>query len=198
LQLRNLLQKLTEPSQRYALGTLLVTGAVVGVLGVGSFGAAMEATNTDEFCVSCHELRDNALAEFVGTSHHTNTSGVRASCGDCHVPREFFPKVWRKIRAATEVYHHFKGTIDTPEKYEAYRMTMASKTWAGMNANDSRQCRYCHDDASWGLELQSEKAQEYHAGPLANGKTCIDCHKGIAHKLPDGIETDAQLEGIDF
>ena len=189
---------LSEPSQRYALGTLVVVGAAVGALAVLGFDEAMEATSTDEFCVSCHELRDNALAEFVGTPHHTNKSGVRATCGDCHVPREFFPKVWRKVRAATEIYHHFKGTIDTPEKYEAYRMTMASKTWAGMNANDSRQCRYCHDDASWDLAAQSEKAQEYHVGPLTKGKTCIDCHKGIAHKLPGGIEPDAQLEGIDF
>jgi cytochrome c-type protein NapC len=77
-------------------------------------------------------------------------------------------------------------------------MTMASKTWAGMNANDSRQCRYCHDDEAWDLELQSEKARQFHEQPLTNGKTCIDCHKGIAHKLPEGIETDAQLEGIDF
>lgn len=198
MPIRDLVRKLTTPSPRLALGTLLVVGAIVGALAVVGFSASMEATSTDEFCVSCHELRDNALAEFIGTSHHTNTSGFRAACGDCHVPREFFPKVWRKIRAATEVYHHFKGTIDTPEKYDAYRMTMATKTWAGMNENDSRQCRYCHDEAQWDLEAQSEKAQEFHVGPLANGKTCIDCHKGLAHKLPPGIEEDAQLEGIDF
>jgi cytochrome c-type protein NapC len=191
-------RRVTVPSQRYALATLVAVGGILGAAAVVGFNASMEATNTDEFCVSCHELRDNALAEFEGTPHHTNKAGFRAGCGDCHVPRDFFPKVWRKIRAATEVYHHFKGTIDTPEKYDAYRMTMASKTWAGMNANDSRQCRYCHDEASWDLEVQSEKAQEYHVGPLANGKTCIDCHKGLAHKLPPGIGEDAQLEGIDF
>ena len=191
-------RKVTVPSQRYALASLVAVGAILGAAAVLGFNASMEATSTDEFCVSCHELQDNALAEFEGTPHHTNKAGFQAACGDCHVPREFFPKVWRKIRAATEVYHHFKGTIDTPEKYDAYRMTMASKTWAGMNANDSRQCRYCHDEARWDLEIQSTKAQQYHVGPLAKGKTCIDCHKGLAHKLPPGIREDAQLEGIDF
>lgn len=182
----SLLRKLRAPS-RLALGTLLLGGAVAGMASVTAFDVAMEATSTDEFCVSCHELRDNALAEFVGTPHHTNTSGFRAACKDCHVPRELGPKVWRKIRAATEVYHHLIGTIDTPEKYDAYRMTMARKTWASMEANDSRQCRYCHDEASWDLSSQSEKARRFHGPSLARGKTCIDCHKGLAHELPPGI-----------
>ena len=193
-----LLHKITSPSARYALGTLILVGLAVGAVGVVGFDTMMAATNTNEFCLSCHELAENAGREFEGTPHHTNKTGTQATCGDCHVPREFFPKIWRKIRAAGEVYHHFKGTIDTPEKYDAYRMTMATKTWTAMNANDSRQCRYCHDEAGWDLALQSEKAQEYHVGPLAKGKTCIDCHKGLAHKLPPEIRADSQLEGIDF
>jgi hypothetical protein len=44
--------------------------------------------------------------------------------------------------------------------------------------------------AKWGLTEQSEKAREYHSPALANGKTCIDCHKGITHRLPEGIEPD--------
>jgi nitrate/TMAO reductase-like tetraheme cytochrome c subunit len=194
---RRLLRTLRAPS-RYSLGILLAVGLVLGVVGVVGFEWTMAATNTNEFCVSCHELRDNALAEFIGTPHHTNQSGVQATCGDCHVPHEFLPKMWRKIRSAAEVYHHFKGTVDTSEKYDAYRMTMARKTWASMHANDSRQCRYCHDEASWDLERQSEKAREYHSSARSNGKTCIACHKGLAHELPPGIREDQEIEGIDF
>jgi nitrate/TMAO reductase-like tetraheme cytochrome c subunit len=40
--------------------------------------------------------------------------------------------------------------------------------------------------------------REFHEGPIANGKTCIDCHKGVAHSLPKDVVPDAQLEGIDF
>jgi nitrate/TMAO reductase-like tetraheme cytochrome c subunit len=191
------LRKLTSPSS-YALGLVLLCGAALGVVGVLGFDASMAATSSDEFCVSCHELEVNALAEFIGTPHHTNKTGIQVSCSGCHVPREFLPKMWRKIRAAGEIYHHLIGTIDTPEKYDAYRMTMARKTWAEMNANDSRQCRHCHDESAWNLELQREDARKYHTGSLAKGKTCIDCHKGLAHKLPPGIREDEQVKGIDF
>ena len=168
----------------------------MGVVGVLAFDFSMAATNTDEFCVSCHELRDNALAEFVGTPHHTNSTGKVATCADCHVPQEFVPKMIRKVRAVGEIYHHLLGTIDTPEKYDEHRMWMASKTWAFMKSRDSRNCRNCHDEASWDLSLQSEKAREYHSGALSRGKTCISCHKGLAHKLPPGIRPDDTIEGV--
>ena len=194
----SLLQKVTTPSTRYALGTLVFAGILLGAVGMVGFDFSMEATSTNDFCLSCHELADNAGREFVGTSHHTNASGKQATCSDCHVPKEFFPKMWRKIRAAGEIYHHIKGTIDTPAKYDEQRMWMASKTWAYMNEVDSRECRNCHDQSAWDLELQSDKARQYHTGALAKGKTCIDCHKGLAHKLPPSIREDEQLEGIDF
>ena len=63
---------------------------------------------------------------------------------------------------------------------------------------NSTRCLDCHVHTPEMVSKQSEKAQEYHAPALSNGKTCIDCHKGIAHKLPQGIGEDHQLEGIDF
>jgi len=195
---RSLWETLTTPSRRFALGTLLLAGLVLGAVGLFAFQEAMHATNTDEFCVSCHELEENALAEFIGTPHHTNASGKLAGCVDCHVPKEFFPKMARKFRAVGEVYHHVLGTIDTPEKYDEHRMWMASKTWAFMTERDSQECRNCHDTALWDLEQQGEKARKYHSEALSRGKTCISCHKGLAHKLPPGIGEDEQLEGIDF
>jgi cytochrome c-type protein NapC len=189
---------LTTPSSRFALGTLVFAGLLLGAAAVIGFEASMAATGTDEFCVSCHELRDNALEEFIGTPHHTNASGKGAGCVDCHVPKEFVPKVIRKIAAVGEIYHHLLGTIDTREKYDEHRMWMATRTWAFMNERDSRECRNCHDEAAWDLELQSEKARRYHSEALSRGKTCIDCHKGLAHALPPDIGEDEQIEGIDF
>jgi cytochrome c-type protein NapC len=195
MSIRSLIEKLRSPSPQRALGTLVFLGIVLGAVGVVGFEASLSATNTNEFCIGCHELEDNAWAEFKGTSHHTNASGKAATCGDCHVPHELGPKIWRKIRAVGEIYHHVLGTIDTPEKYDEHRMWMASKTWAYMKAVDSRECRNCHVEASWDLSLQSEKAQRFHASALSNGKTCIDCHKGLAHKLPPGITKDDDLTG---
>jgi cytochrome c-type protein NapC len=198
MSIRDLLQSLSTPSTRFALGTLVATGLLLGVVGVAGFEFAMQETSSDEFCLSCHELADNVGKEYVGTSHHTNSVGLEVTCANCHLPTEFVPKMIRKVRAAREIYHHLLGTIDTPEKFDAHRMRMATWTWAEMNTSDSRECRNCHDQQRWDLQKQSEKARQYHDGALAKGKTCIDCHKGLAHKLPEGIFEDEQLEGIDF
>jgi cytochrome c-type protein NapC len=196
--IRSLWKLLTTPSPRFALGALLLAGLIGGAAGVVAFDFSMEATSSDDFCVSCHELEDNALREFIGTPHHTNASGKVAGCSDCHVPKEFVPKIIRKLRAVTEIYHHLLGTIDTREKYDEHRMWMATRTWAFMKDRDSRECRNCHDEAAWDLELQSEKARRYHSEALSRGKTCIDCHKGLAHALPPDIRADQQIEEIDF
>jgi cytochrome c-type protein NapC len=189
---------MTSPSASWALGTLVAGGVLLGVLGVASFDFMMAETSTDEFCVSCHELEQTVGVEYVGTSHEANSVGLHVTCADCHLPKLFIPKMKRKIRAVNEIYHHLLGTIETVEKFEEHRMRMATFTWADMNETDSRECRNCHDQSRWNLDKQSAKAQQYHQGPLAKGKTCIDCHKGLAHKLPVGVGEDHQLEGVDF
>jgi len=168
----------------------------LGIFGTWSFGVVIEETSTDAFCLVCHD-KDIGL-EMPGTVHESNSVGVTVTCADCHLPHSFWPKVFAKTKSGIkDVYHTALGTISTLEKFEAHRMHMATVTWKAMNDNDSRECRYCHDQSRWDLTKQSEKAREYHGPALTKGKTCIDCHKGIAHKLPEGIVPDAQLPGID-
>jgi trimethylamine-N-oxide reductase cytochrome c-type subunit TorC len=78
------------------------------------------------------------------------------------------------------------GTIDTPEKFEAERLTMAKRVWARMTESNSRECRNCHADDVFDFHKMKkpEDAERMKKG-LAAGETCISCHKGIAHKLPD-------------
>ncbi len=152
---------------------------------VGATGLAW--TNTEKFCIGCHEMRDNVYAEFKGTIHDTNRSGVRAVCSDCHVPREPGPMLVRKVQATFELWGHFvTGVIDTKEKFEAHRYDMAKRVWIRMKETDSLECRNCHKDESMSVALQSDRAKARHAKGKQDGKTCIDCHFGIAHKEPDG------------
>ncbi len=157
---------------------------LVGIVLFGSFNVALEATNTQEFCVSCHTMKWN-LEEFKKTPHFKNPSGVQAQCPDCHVPRNYGDKLVAKIMAAKDVYHQFAGTIDTSEKFEAQRWEMANRVWAKMKATDSRECRGCHDFKTMDLENQGSSARKKHARAMEKGKTCIDCHAGIAHKQPE-------------
>ena len=175
-----------RPSARWALGTLVVAGAVAGILFWGAFNWAMELSNTEAFCVSCHEMRDTVYKELKETVHFTNRTGVRANCSDCHVPKQWEYKLLRKIYATNELFHHFLGTIDTPEKFEAMRLELAQHVWDSMKANDSRECRNCHSKESMDLAKQSRPAQRMHRAAVEKGQTCIECHQGIAHKLPVG------------
>ena len=164
----------------------VVTGLVVAGLLLAGGAVGLAWTNTEQFCIGCHEMRDNVYAEFEGTVHDKNASGVRAICSDCHVPREPGAMLLRKIAATFEIWGHLRGVIDTKEKFEAHRYELAKRVWKRMKATDSLECRNCHKDASMSAELQSEKAQNRHAKGKAEGQTCIDCHFAIAHDEPDG------------
>ena len=157
---------------------------IAGIVFWGGFNTAMEATNTLEFCISCHEMRDNVYREYRQTSHFRNGTGVQATCPDCHVPREWTHKLVRKIQASVELYHWAIGSIDTPEKFEAKRAVLARKVWKTMKETDSRECRNCHLFDNMEMSRQGLFAAKNHRKGLAGGKTCIDCHKGITHHLP--------------
>ncbi len=126
-------------------------------------------------------------AEYEGTIHQNNSSGVRATCPDCHVPKEWGPKVIRKIQASRELYgHFFTGVIDTPEKFDAHRLELSSRVWTAMKKTHSRECRNCHKFDYMDFTMQENRAAQNHQQALDQGKTCIACHPGIAHGLPEG------------
>ena len=176
---------ISRPSRYFSLGFLVVGGFVAGVVFWGAFNTGMELTNTEAFCTGCHEMRDNVYVELQRTIHYTNRSGVRAICPDCHVPHNWTSKIARKMQASKEVWGKIFGTIDTPEKFQAKRLELAQHEWARFKANDSLECRNCHQYESMDFTRQSQRAQQMHSTYLASKeKTCIDCHKGIAHHLP--------------
>jgi nitrate/TMAO reductase-like tetraheme cytochrome c subunit len=191
---RNLLVRiwtfLTSSSSRFSLATLLIVGGIGGVMFWGSFNWALEMTNTEAFCISCHEMRDTPYKELQETIHFKNRSGVRATCPDCHVPHEWFYKIRRKIQASNEVLHKILGTVGTPEKFEQHRLELAQHVWATMKENNSHECRNCHSAGSMDPHRQSEAAQKVMAEGFKAGLTCIDCHKGIAHHLPKFPDED--------
>lgn len=181
---------LWRPSTRYSLAGLLIIGFIAGIIFWGGFNTALEATNTESFCISCHEMEENVYQEYTNTIHYSNRTGVRATCPDCHVPKDWVHKMMRKIQASNEVYHKIMGSIDTPEKFEAKRLHLAQNVWRTMKATDSRECRNCHSFDSMDYTRQGRRAVAQHTEGFDKGLTCIDCHKGIAHSLPDMSSVD--------
>jgi len=152
----------------------------------------MELTNTETFCITCHEMRDFVFEEYKETIHYNNRTGVRATCPDCHVPKEWIYKVRRKIQASNELYHKALGSIDTQEKFEEKRLQLARNVWKAMKETDSRECRNCHSYEFMDMTKQERRSQKRHAKGQKKGETCIDCHKGIAHELPEGWDEEEE------
>lgn len=174
---------------------------IIFLLGFASFGAMnafFSYTNTTEFCTSCHSMTVN-LEEYKETIHYKNASGVRAECADCHVPKEFLPKIKAKLFAVKDVYHEFLGDFAVSdelkanqelylEHYDKHRWQMASAVWKKMQDSDSRECRTCHSFVAMDLDEQGKQAANKHPRAMKKGQTCIDCHRGIAHTEPDEPE----------
>jgi cytochrome c-type protein NapC len=184
-------QTLSRPSQYLSLGFLTLGGFVAGVFFWGGFNTVLEATNREAFCVGCHEMNTNVYEELKTTIHFSNRSGVRATCPDCHVPHEWTDKIARKMQASKEVWGKIFGTINTRDKFVAMRRELAEHEWARLKANNSLECRNCHSTESMDITKQGARAARVHQELLFTGeRTCIDCHKGIAHQLPnmDGVQ----------
>ncbi len=178
---------LRKPSAHLSLGLLTLGGFIAGIIFWGGFNTALEATNTEEFCIGCHEMRDNVYVELQETVHWKNHSGVRATCPDCHVPHDWTDKIARKMQASKEVWGAVFGTINTREKFEAKRATLAQHEWDRLTANNSLECKNCHDYDSMDFELMDERAQTQMKMAAERDQSCIDCHKGIAHQLPENM-----------
>ena len=175
------IDKLLHPSPTHSVLALVGLGLLLGVVAVIAFDTAMHATSTEEFCISCHEMEAHPYAQLKETPHFSNAYGLHATCSDCHLPQEFVPKMIRKVEAAREVWGTMTGIIDTPEKYAAHLPVMKAREIARLQANDSQECRNCHDTVRMQADLQSKMAQRFHQPKRMEGKTCIDCHAGLAH-----------------
>lgn len=175
---------LKRPSAKYSLIGIASISFIAGIIFWGGLNTGMEATNRLEFCIGCHEMYDNVYQEYKQTIHYSNRTGVRAICSDCHVPRDWGHKVLRKIQASQEIWGKLTGYIDTKEKFEAHRMELATHEWNRMKANGSRECQNCHNFEVMSPDYQKQSNYARHMKAKAEGQTCIDCHKGIAHHLP--------------
>lgn len=174
-----------RPAARIGLGVLVTGGFIAGVIAWQGLEVGLAATNSEEFCISCHTMEDNVYPELQQTVHWRNRTGVRASCSDCHVPHDFTNKMARKMQASREVWAQVIGQIGTREKFLDHRVVLAQREWARFKANGSKECKTCHEYKSMDFEKMKITSQIPMLQAAANNQSCLDCHQGIAHKLPE-------------
>ena len=174
-RLRRLWDWFWSPSAVLSVGFTLIAGFLAGIIFWGGFHWSLEATNSEEFCVSCHTMETN-LGEYRETIHYNNHSGVRAVCSDCHVPQEFLPKMVRKVEAAREVWGSITGIIDTREKFEEHRLDRKSVLLVRADDREARQAPQCHNG----------KQREHADGP---------CHQLVEPRRTD-VEAQLVVDGV--
>lgn len=175
-----------QPRKRWLLG-VPVGGFLlffIGILFWAGFNTFVSVTNSEAFCATaCHSMREFVTPEWRESSHYSNRTGVRATCADCHVPEPFVAKMVAKVIATKDVYHEIIGTIRTRDQFEVLRMNYKQRVWNKMTRTDSRECRNCHSVTAMDFDRQLQ----FEHAPILEYWTCIDCHKGIAHELPDEL-----------
>ncbi|SHI15804.1 NapC/NirT family cytochrome c [Ferrimonas marina] len=184
-------RKLFKPSSRYSVSTLVAVGVVIGVVGYFAMQQTLHATSTDEFCMTCHSnhsLKDEVLA----SAHGNNRAGVVVQCQQCHIAQEPFNYLVKKIVVSKDIWGYL--TIDgfnTQEWLEANRKEQADLALAYLKRIDSSTCQNCHNQVTQEApEAMKTMAARMHAANYKKEpdqrRTCVDCHKGVAHPYPKG------------
>ncbi|WP_025819361.1 pentaheme c-type cytochrome TorC [Shewanella marina] len=181
----SLWRTLTTPAKYLSLGTIGISAFIMGIIFWGGFNTAIDKTSTQEFCISCHSMEANPYKDLQKTVHFSNASGVTATCHDCHIPHNWSDKMVRKLEAVSDIYGWAFGVVDTPEKYASKKLEMASREWKRFDANKSANCKSCHQYKSMKWDKMSPLAVKQMKRAAETDQSCIDCHKGIAHTLPD-------------
>lgn len=178
-------KRLTSPSARWSVLSLVVLGLVIGAVAVIGTQVVVARTGTNEFCgTACHSMQW-VYNEYRESVHFANPSGVQATCHHCHIPHEYPQLLWYKAKAGVhDAIGEMRGVISTEEKFKKARTELAERVWAEFKANDSANCRICHDFTAQVLAAQSETAQTLHRNRTKDNQTCIDCHTGVAHAAP--------------
>jgi len=177
-----------RPRSKWLLGIPLggFVALLIGAAGLGTVNYVLHETSTNQFCYECHSHEAFIKPEYEASSHFSNSSGVRADCADCHLPHDsWFELVTTKAIVSLDIIPEVMGKIDTAEKYEEHRGEMAEAVWRHFKHNDSKFCRSCHTIDAMDFESQDRFAARRHETAEQRGQTCIDCHYGIVHKLPE-------------
>ena len=115
-----------KPSAKIGLGVLVLIGFVAGIVSWQKFNDVLEDQTKEEFCISCHSMQQ-PYEELKQTVHWSNTSGVTATCANCHLPHDMTAKLARKVQASTEILAELMGKYDDPKAFEEHRRELAEK-----------------------------------------------------------------------
>ncbi|MES9843444.1 MAG: NapC/NirT family cytochrome c [Candidatus Sedimenticola sp. PURPLELP] len=172
------MSRLFEYITRHVLYALVLGG----LCGIGFVLFLIEFdhfTSSEEFCTTCHSME--LVAEpYRQSSHYLPASGVRASCGHCHVSEGVLSATWDHFLGTEDLLKQLFGEdYDDPVINALHLPDAAFKARRWFKKRDSDTCKRCHlQEAIIG---QRPDTLQIHLQD-AKGKSCIDCHYNLVHR----------------
>ena len=172
----------------------IFTGAVFFVfLGVALAALTNHAvmwSSSEQFCgTTCHSMTW-AAAAYHQSTHYINNVGVRATCGDCHIPYDSghataaeYVKLllFKADRGAKDYWYESKKSIATKEEWDKRRPELSKYFENYLTQHNYITCRGCHSLLSFGGP-NSHMKQVIHEGMVkADSYSCLECHANIGH-----------------
>ncbi|MEL0586301.1 MAG: NapC/NirT family cytochrome c [Candidatus Thiodiazotropha sp. (ex. Lucinoma kazani)] len=174
--------KLPNFITRHVLYALVIGG----VAGIGFMLFLIEfdqLTSSEAFCTTCHSM-ELAAESYRQSTHYNPVSGVRASCGDCHVSEGVFAATWDHFLGGKDLFSQIFGPdYDDPVVNVLHLPDAAFAARKWFKSKHSVTCKRCHV-----LEAIQGKRADTNAihREETTGKSCIDCHINLVHrKVPD-------------
>jgi nitrate/TMAO reductase-like tetraheme cytochrome c subunit len=164
--------------------------ALLGIVLVAATNHTVNWSSSDKFCgTACHSMTW-AAAAYQQSPHYINRVGIRASCGECHIPYDSghgTAKQYAKLllfkadRGAKDFWYEARKSIATNEEWEKRRPALSSTFQSYLRQHNYITCRGCHSLDAFG-GAGSHMKVVIHRG-LANGSSfdCLQCHVNIGH-----------------
>ncbi|WP_163833743.1 NapC/NirT family cytochrome c [Spartinivicinus ruber] len=166
---------------KYVFSMSAIIGVLVGMMSMLALEKVDQLTSTDNFCSnSCHPMTRFVANKpfFIQSSHRATSSGVQASCADCHIPKGLLPATWAHITdGSRDLWSLLINDFSSEEQWNAARPEMAYRVRDWLLENDSHTCRSCHVT----VKPSRERGQRQHKLAERNGVTCIGCHFNLVH-----------------
>jgi len=164
----------------------LVAGGLAGVLLMVFLIEFDRFTGTNEFCTGCHSMTF-AEESYKQSTHYNSVSGVRASCGDCHVSEGVFAATRDHVVGTKDLLKQMFGPdYDDPVVNMLHLPEAAFHARQWFRDRNSATCNRCH-------ELQAIEGKRADTAAIhreeTEGKSCIDCHTNLVHRKVPSEET---------
>ncbi len=162
----------------------------LGVVLVALTNEAVNWSSSDMYCgTACHSMTW-VTAAYHRSPHYINRVGVRASCGECHIPYDsghatateyVMLLLFKADRGAKDFWYEVNKSIATKEEWEKRRPALSSGFESYLTKHEYITCRGCHSLSSFGGPRSHMKLVIHQGMVNADTYDCLQCHANIGH-----------------